>query len=292
MPRRPLAWHSLPLWIASLAVLAAMLPAPARAHDTLAGEIAAASRAVDGHAGAASTILRRGELHRLAGDWAAAAADYDRAARLDPTLSDVDLARAALGLDAGRPDRAVAVLDAYLGRRPDDARAHELAARAKLALSRPRDALVHLDRAVAIVNHLTPDLLVWRARLADSLDGPERALLDIDEGIARLGGAPALVLEAIRLESVLSRFEPALARLDALGPKWPRADRLARRAELLSAAGRYDEARLARAAALAELESLPEHRRTDAVRAEEAALRRDLESAMPSGAQESSGRRR
>ena len=44
----------------------------------------------------ASLYLKRGELHRIHQDWPAAAADYDRAAQLDPNLAVVDLARGAM----------------------------------------------------------------------------------------------------------------------------------------------------------------------------------------------------
>ena len=47
----------------------------------------------------ARLYLRRGELYRQRSDMSLALSDYDRAAQLDPDLSDVDFARALVHLD-------------------------------------------------------------------------------------------------------------------------------------------------------------------------------------------------
>ena len=67
----------------------------------------------------AGLYLKRGELHRIHLDWAAAEADYLRARGLDPGLDAVDLGLGTLRLDAGKPAEALEALDRFLEQRPD-----------------------------------------------------------------------------------------------------------------------------------------------------------------------------
>ncbi len=66
----------------------------------------------------ASLYLQRGELYRLHRNWTRAAADYDRASRLQPTLTIVDLARGQMLFESGRFQRAKLVLDRFLRQQP------------------------------------------------------------------------------------------------------------------------------------------------------------------------------
>ena len=268
-----------PIWIALLApcALVSLQCRVVLAHDSTRDEIETLSTRIRGGEATASDLLRRGELHRLNGEWAAAAADYDRAALLDPASPRVPLCRAALFLAVGSADAAKRTLDRVLGRAPDDADALQLRAQALIALGRPLQAARDLDRMLAHIKRATPDHYLERARTlvrcGERYIG--RALEGVDEGIQRLGTIVSLELFAIDLELRRRHFDAALARLDRLAPQLGQAGiLLERRGELLAAAGRSDEARAAFAAALAEIESLaPQRRSTLAVVEREARLR-------------------
>src|SRR4249920_3411241 len=117
----------------AFAAVAAWNPMPLRAHDSLNGEIATLSRQIVANPQDAGLYLRRGELYRLAAEWAAAASDYDQAERLDPPGTEVHLCRAALALDAGNPVVAVQHVDRFLAVHPADAEALLLRSRARYA---------------------------------------------------------------------------------------------------------------------------------------------------------------
>ena len=85
---------------------------------------------------------------------------------------------------------------------------------------------------------------------------PAEAVRALDEGIARLGPLPSLALPAVDLEIGLQRWDSALARLDALLRQAPNnAAWMARRADVLERAGRFDEARAERARALQQIDA-------------------------------------
>ena len=88
------------------------------AHEGLDLQIARATREIEARPGCAELHLQRGELHRLHEDWAAAKADFDRAEKLDPKMTGVDLARGRLWLAAGDPKEAGKCLDRFLSRSP------------------------------------------------------------------------------------------------------------------------------------------------------------------------------
>jgi len=118
----------------------------------------------------AELVARRAELHRIHGDWAAAAADYDRAESIDPALSVVHLGRGHLRLDEGRQSEAARELDLYLAKNPRDARALALRARAASEGRDPRVAAAFWDAALAAASEDEPLLPDWRlARSAEAL---------------------------------------------------------------------------------------------------------------------------
>jgi tetratricopeptide (TPR) repeat protein len=256
--------------------------ATAHGHDGVHDEI----RAVDARLASGSApvsaldLLQRGELHRLARDWRAAEADYRRAARLDPKLADVHLARAALALDRGRPRQARRELDPVLAQAPGDPRAHELRAHAWLTEGRPRAAAADLDHVIATSPRPTPDHYLARARALLSCTPPEheKALRGLDEAATRLGPVFAIESFAFELELERGNLEGALARLVRVAaaggrPEWV----LEQRGQILAAAGDASGARAAFAAALCEIEELPAARRGAAtVRGMESRLRAAL----------------
>nr|MBA3515424.1 tetratricopeptide repeat protein [Pyrinomonadaceae bacterium] len=254
---------------AGLALLASL----AAAHDGLHEQIVELTARIKHAPHNASLYLKRGELYRLHRDWRRAAADYDRAARLQPALSVVDLARGTMLFEAGRPQAAKVALDRFLGKHPAHFEALTTLAR----------VLVKLGRRAEAEQTLTPEpeLYVERARaLAEPVEAGNtgEALRVLDEGVAKLGPLVTLQLYAVDLELRLKNYGAALERLDSVAVQSSRKEVwLTRRGEILLRAGQQMQAREAFAAALAAVESLPTHRRrTRAVADLEAHLRTAL----------------
>lgn len=269
--------RSIRLLYVGLLILA---PGTAIAHGSLDHELEALDQRLGEARGEARTLLHRGEIHRLKGNWQSARDDFDAAARVAPGLVEVDLCRAALELDLGNAAAAESLLDRVLAGTPDQRRGLELRAKVRTRLGRPLDAVADLDRLIAADPAAKPDLYHERASLL-STAGPQhldRALAGLDQARARLGTLPSLELFAIDLELGRRGHDAALARLERLTKTLATRDLLERRGTILLAAGRDDEARAAFAAALAELESMPAfRRRTAAVIKQEDRLRARLD---------------
>jgi len=255
-----LAWA-----VVSLLALASALVCPheGAAHSDIAEQIAAVTARIEVEPRRADLFLKRGELHRAHRDWAPALADYDRAAALDPGLTSVDLARAAVGLDADTPGAALAAIERFLARRPGHADGLALRARILARLGRPLEAAEDWGRAIAASSRPRPELYLERARALAAADRRlDEALATLDEGIRRLGSVVTLELAAAELEISVARYDAALARVDRLAAAAPRREQwLLQRGEILERADRAAEAREAFAAALRAVEALPDARR-------------------------------
>ena len=241
----------------ALSVIFALLslaPMAALAHGPDRDEILGLTRRIESGRDEFQNLLVRGDLHRRNREWAEALADYDRAAALAPGRKEIDLSRAALELDRGRAPDALAAVDRFLAQSPEHSEAHRLRGRALVALDRRSEAAAAFARAIASTARPTPEVYLERALALDGSSPTQKrdALAALDQGIERLGEVIPLDDLAIDLEIALGRTDAALARLDRLGPQYAlRAPVLERRAAILDAAGRGDEARMARAAARA-----------------------------------------
>jgi tetratricopeptide (TPR) repeat protein len=249
------------------ALVLGLAPAPrAFAHDGLHDQIEQVTRRIAETPGDGALYLKRGELYRLHGEWDRALADLDRASRLAPGLAAVEFARGRTLLEAGRPAEARAALDRFLAHAPAHVEALLTRARARAALGEHAGAAADYTRALELMPRPEPDVYLERARALAAADRVEEAVRGLDEGIARLGPLVTLELCAVDLERRLGRVDAALARVDLLASRSPRKETwLARRGEILDAAGRADEARAAFAAALDAIRALPADRRTRAV---------------------------
>ena len=145
------------------------------AHAELDVQLRTATAKIAAHPGDAGLYLRRGELHRVHGDWDAAERDYARAKSLNPDLAIVDFCRGHMLLRSGRTAEATLALGTYVRARPYDPRAHALRAEALAALGRSREAAQDYDRALALASNQEPLRPDWRpgrerARVASGLD--------------------------------------------------------------------------------------------------------------------------
>ena len=146
-----------------------MLHDAAFGHADIRDRIAAISARIAAAPRNAELFVKRAELYRIHREWTAAAADYDRAASVDPALTIVHLGRGNLLLDLGLTVESAAELDLYLAKNPRDARALALRARAASEGRDPRDAAAFWDAALSAASEDEPLLPDWRlAREADA----------------------------------------------------------------------------------------------------------------------------
>jgi predicted Zn-dependent protease len=260
--------------------------AGAAAHDDLRSQIAVLTREIAAEPGNAVLYLRRGELHRLCREVPAALADYSRARRLDPALAVVDLGAGRTLLGAKRPAEAKQFLDRFVRARPDDPEGRLELARALVRLRSTNAADDGYARAIALAPRPSPDLYFERARFLRAAGRLPAAIRALDDGIARLG--PLVSLEELAIDLELSRknYDGALARLDrtAATTNGRQETRLARRGEILAAAGRPVEAREPFRQAQRSIEGLPPRlRHTRAIQKLEERVRRSLESLRVAG---------
>ena len=259
--------------------------AQASAHDGLGNQIAVLTQEIAAQPGNAGLYLHRGELHRLERDFRGALADYDRARRLDPALSAVDLGAGRAYLEAKRPEDAKRSLERYVRARPNDSEGCLELARALTALRATNAADEQYARAIALATRPRPDLYFEQARLLRDAGRLPAAIRAVDAGVARLGPLASLEELAIDLEVERKNFDGALARLDQMFPARGRQEtRLARRGEILAAAGRPAEAREAFRQAQRSIEELdPRLRQTRAMQKLEGRVRSALENLHVAG---------
>ena len=245
-------------WLLGVAIL---LSSFAQAHEGLHEQMAAITAKIKRDPKNASLYLRRGELHRLHRDWSRAATDYDRAARLQPGLTIVDLARGKMLFESGSFQRSKLVLDRFLTQQPNHFEGLTTRARVLAKLGSTADAIK--DFTGAIAQSPEPELYLERAETTvRDRKRIDEALNGLDEGIMRLGPIVTLQLPAIELELRRQNYEGALSRLDLIAAQSERKETgLVRRGEILRLAGRDEEARAAFNAALVAIESLPPARR-------------------------------
>jgi predicted Zn-dependent protease len=249
--------------VAGILVCVALLSSFALAHEGLHEQIRAVTAKIKRDPKNASLYLHRGELYRLHREWTRAAADYDRAARLQPDLKIVDLARGKMLFESGRFQHAKFVLGRFLSQQPDHYEGLITRARVLAKIGLRSEAIEDFTQALAKSAVPDPDLYIERAHVtAGDEKRIDQALNGLDEGIKRLGPVVTLQLTAIDLELRRQNYDAALARLDAVTSQSERKETwLVRRGEILKLAGRDEEARAAFNAALVAIESLPPQRR-------------------------------
>jgi len=247
----------------ALVAICLSLPSFAIAHEGIHEQIVAVTAEIKRDPKNAALYLRRGELRRLHRDWSRAAADYDQAERLQPSLSNIDLARGKMLFESRRFQRAKLALDHFLRKNPNSFEGLVTRARVFAKVGERIKATHDFTRALELAVASEPELYLERAETLSSDERYiEEALRGLDEGINRLGPLVTLQLSAIDLELRRNNYEVALTRLDLIARQSDRKEMwLVRRGEILKSAGRNEEARAAFIAALAAIESLPAERR-------------------------------
>lgn len=225
-------------------MLLCALGADALAHGDLHEAIDAVTKVISSSPDDSALFLRRAELHRMHGDWAAAEADYATVRRLRPDLEVVKFCVARIRLAQGREQAAMQLLDGYLAKCPADSAAH--AVRADLYDKRGDWQQADADLAAAVASSPEPHYATRRAELLEKHGQPAEAARCLDEASRAHGRVPVLEQQALEIEMRAGRADAALARLDGLIACEPRPDIwLARKAGLLDKTGRSGEAAVA-----------------------------------------------
>ena len=238
---------------------------PVFAHGELSAQINQLTQQIKLDEKNADLYLQRGELYRLNGNAKAALEDYGRTQKLNPKLSEVDLARARLFFDAAMPEMAKFSLKSFLTSQPNHTEALILLAKTYQSENNLKPALAGYDQAISTAFKLKPDYFIARAEILLKLKRGDEALRGIDEGIAKLGNLISLQEKAISLETELKRWDATINRVDKLIEQFHRKETwLVRRAKILLKANRQAEAKITAQKALEEINALPDYLRNTA----------------------------
>lgn len=250
-----------PAWWAGTAalVLAVVAPPSAQAHGELLIRIAAVTRQIEATTNnPAQLYLERGELHREHLGWEEAGADYARAAQFDPNLAAVDFCRAKLLADSGQLEAARAMFDKVLARSPTDGEAFVGRARVLARLGQRQPAVADYRRGLHLTREPEPEYFQELAQLLEIEGKLDEAVRCLDDGIRKLGFVAALQSYALDLELKRGKHDAALVRLETILARAMRKETwLARRGDILLAAGRPAEAGKSFEASLETVKTLP-----------------------------------
>ncbi len=178
--------------------------------------------------------------------------------RLAPGKLPTDKLRGSVLLALQRPAEAREALERFLVRFPGDSPAMLYRARALAGLGLAKDAAAAYREALKNTAVPEPDLFQEVAAALTASGGAEEALSVLDQGLKILGNIPSLAQRALEMEVSLKRFDAALVRVESLRRASTRPEPwMAKRAGILTAAGRIDAARTEWRQLIAHLDALP-----------------------------------
>ena len=245
-------------WLGGVVALMALLPQQADAHGELLIRIAETTKKIEAATNNAQLYLDRGELYREDKNWAAAKADYDHAAVLDPNLATVDFCRAKMLDDSGEFESARALFDKILSGNPTDGEAFVGRARVLLKLNQRPAAIEDFQSGLQWLPKPKMEYFLELAQAMAAEGKPEDALRVLDSGIAKFGPLIPLQTLAVELELGQKNRSAAVLRLDTIIERaFRKEDWLAKRGDVLFTAGRLAEAKKSFEEALAAISILP-----------------------------------
>jgi predicted Zn-dependent protease len=207
-------------------------------------------------------FYKRGELYRAHHEYAHALGDYAQAELLDPGIELIYLSRGRVFYESGRFPDAYRALTQFLQMAPGHADALLLRARTRIRLGQLNAAELDFAESQANSKDPSPQLYLERAANLSQSAKAGAALAVLDQGLARFGPLAALDDAALTIELRAKRWPQALRRVDAMLSRSEHKEQLlARKAQILEAAGDKAAAREVRQAALLQIAGLPETKR-------------------------------
>ncbi len=238
-----------------------------RAHEDILLRIGELDQAIEHDETSPALLVSRAALYLAHKDWNRSLADYRAAIAVDPDLAAAHLGMAQCYLGKGKVELGLAEVGTYLKVSGDD---HQgLLTRARLRVAQGQLSAASADYRSALAElpgkeHCVEIYFEWASHL--SARGTERyadALQVLDGAAESLGQNVALQELAIRIEISSGNPEGALTRIDSLldgslkgSPGW-----ILRRAEILQASGKTEEALEAYRQTLASISKIPARRR-------------------------------
>ena len=243
-------------------VVTLIAPLPVAAHGPGLGKIDSITTEIANTGEQAALYAKRARVYQNNHMWQQSMSDFDRAAELDPQNLEYDLDRAQLSFEAGEFLRALDFINLYLLRHDSSNEALLIRARSHRALGQYLQSIESYQLALADLSGFDGSPMPeWYFEFADTwvLAGEKQnALQVLQQGIDQLGEIGVFQLRAVELEVDLGLYDSALARIDQLLAKARRKDLwLTRRADILSKAGREEEAQRTYEQAYAALQGLP-----------------------------------
>jgi predicted Zn-dependent protease len=235
-----------------------MLSGKLQAHGDLSDRIAELRKEVAQHPGDGERQLTLAGTLSQNGDFAAALAVLDGLEQTAPGKFCTGKLRGSVLLALNRPGEARTALDRFLAQYPGDSAAVLYRARALTALSLTEAGLTDYREALHCAAAPEPDLFQEVSTAMAAAGCQDEALAVLNQGLKALGPIPSLTQRALDLEVTLKRFDAALARVEEMQRKAPRPEQwMAKRAAILTSAGRINESRETWQTLISHLETLP-----------------------------------
>lgn len=250
-------------WVAALVCLAlfGLGASDVRAHPGLHEDIVRATSALEQDPENADLYARRAHYYRLGGHLEEALTDLMRARNLEPGNMAVALGLGLTLSALGRDHEAEAELNRFISTGSRSVRAFSERAAVRARGGRFPEAIADYTEAIEIQRDI--ELYLRRGQLQEATGDLSAAVVGYFDGFEHLGGAVTLRLALIRVETQRGEYDSALAYIDQELQRAPvKTTWYLRRAEVLRAAGRAEEAELALDMALTEANQVIEKRAT------------------------------
>lgn len=217
----------------------------ARAHPGVHHDIERITRVLEQEPKRADLLIERGVFFRMEGNFAASLADFDKAEALDAKNIDISAHR-GMTLSAMRRDQdAERELSRFLSNGRASAPAFAERGLVRARLGRVDQAIDDYSKSLAI----SPDveIFVERSKLQEAAGKLNDAASGLREGVASTGGAVVLRDRLISIELARKNYDAAIRIVDdQIAVTQVRTEWFLRRAMLLEAAGRNNEAHKSR----------------------------------------------
>lgn len=271
---------------APLAAAAGLVASAAFAHGDVDVRIQEVTQQIQLHDDQPDLFIRRGRLSLDAGHEQEAKGDLVRALRLDPSRYEARFYLGQAQLRMGQYDAALRSVEGFLTAADSEAarsRGLNLKGDVLFAAHQPLGAAEAYLAGLDLEREPNPDHVVETADAFHAAGHGDRAIAVLDEAVERLGPLTVLEERAIAIDLELRRHDDALERVDRLiagGQRLPYL--LHRKAQVLAAMQRPDDARAADHAALDALDRLPGARQASgALQALRASIEQALGAADP-----------